>query len=249
MLLPPFLLILFRIGGLTFAAPIFSSSGVPARVKMAFSFVLALMIAPAVFPTIPTQLELGEVVSAVFGELLIGLILGTAVGLIFLGARLTGMIIGQQAGIGLGQVFNPMLNSQSTIVGQLYFFAFMLVFFAIGGHLEMMRALLDTFETIPPGSYQYSRSVLTLMETLLSSAFALAIRLAGPALIALFMASISMGFLSRTIPQLNILSIGFAVRVFIGLSVAGLSLPLAYELIHGHIIESMIVIRAVFGLD
>ncbi len=227
----------------------FSSTGVPSRVKIAFSFVLALMIAPVVFPSIPPQLSLSEVVTSVFGELMIGLILGMSVALVFLGARLTGMIIGQQAGLALGRVFNPMLDTQSTIVGQLYFFAFMLVFFAVGGHVAMIRVLLDTFQTIPPGTFHYSFSVITLMEQLMTSAFALAIRLAAPALIALFMASVTMGFLSRTIPQLNILTIGFAVRVFVGLSVAGLSLPLAYELINGNLIDNMILIRGVFGLD
>ena len=128
LLLPSFLIVLFRIGGLTLAAPLLSGSGIPARVKVAFSFVLSLMVFPMVFPMIPMKLPLHVVVAAVFGELMIGFILGLSIGLIFLGARLTGMMVGQQAGLSLGRVANPLLDEQTTILGQIYYLVFMMIF-------------------------------------------------------------------------------------------------------------------------
>ncbi len=245
LLLPPFLLILFRVGGLTLTAPIFSSTGVPARVKAGFAFVVSLMIAPIVLPRVPLNLPLGEVLVSVFGELLIGLILGMSVGFVFLGTRLAGMIIAQQAGIALGRVINPMMDDQTTIVGQVYFLVTLMVFLAIGGHRAMMAALLDTYRTIPPAGFRMSESFLPLLVTLLTSAFKLAMRMAAPAVITLFMASLTMGLLSRTIPQLNVLTVGFAVRVLAGLTMAALALPYAFDLINEAVVDTIVMFRDV----
>ncbi len=229
-LLPSFTLVLFRVAGLTIAAPMFSSQAIPARVKISLSFAMALMVFPVVMGNIPSHLPLSMVVIAVIGELLIGLVLGTAVGLVFLGGELAGMIIGQQAGIGLGRVVNPLLDSDSTIVGQLYFIATMMIFLLIGGHRAVVLTLLDTFSTVPPGSFKFDASLLELLTTLLNDAFILAVRLAAPALIALLMVSLILGFLSRTIPQLNVLSVGFTIRVVVGLAVSAIAFSFGVDL-------------------
>ena len=124
-----------------------------------------------------------------------------------------------------------------------------MIFLAVGGHRAMVSALLDTFQTIPPGSFRYSASMLELIERLLTDAFILAIRLASPALTALLLASLTMGVISRTIPQINVLTIGFAIRVFVALGVAGLSLPLVYDLLYDAILNTNDLVRMAFGLD
>lgn len=248
-LLPQFLIVLFRIGGMTVSAPMVSSAAVPARIRVALSFVISLMVFPIVLPKIPSSMALDTVLVAVFSELMIGLTMGLAVGLVFLGINLTGMIIGQQAGLALASVINPMQDTQSTIIGQIYFMVTLMIYLAIGGHRVLLRALLETFETIPPGSFHFDQSMLLLIGDMLTSAFQLAIRLAAPALAALFIASLTMGFLSRTIPQLNILTVGFPVRIVVGLSAAGLSLSLAYDLLYDSIIDAIDTVRAAFELS
>ena len=93
-----------------------------------------------------------------------------------------------------------MLEGQTTIIGQLYYLVFLMVFLAVGGHRAMVAALIDTFQSIPPGSFQFGASYLLLIEQLMTSAFALAIRLAAPALIALFMTSLAMMPIRPTLP-------------------------------------------------
>ncbi len=248
LLLPAFALVLFRVSGIVIGSPLVGSRALPPQIKIAFTVVVSMMMFPLVWPTVPTGMTLAVVVTKVMGELLIGLTIGFAVDLIFLGVRLAGMMIGQQAGIALGQVFNPMLDGQSTIVGQVYFLVSMMVFLAIGGHRVMVRTLLDTFETIPPGSFRFNASILTMIERLMTDTFIAGLRLAAPALTALFIASLTMGFIARTIPQLNILTIGFSMRIFVGLSVAGISLALSYELLYDLVLHTFDVIRATLSL-
>jgi len=245
--LPAFAMVLFRVGGLTISSPLVGSPVVPARVKIAFSLVVSLMLFPMVWTKLPVALGWPSVVLTVFGELLIGLVIGLAVDLVFLGVRLAGVLIGQQAGIALGQVVNPMLEGESTIVDQLYYLVTLMVFLGIGGHRVMVRALLDTFDTIPPGSFGADPSIVQMLGELLSAAFIVGLRLAAPALTALFIASLAMGFIARTIPQLNILTIGFAVRVFVGLTVAAFALTLSFDVLYDAILDVFDLLRPVVG--
>ncbi len=246
--LPAFAMVLFRIGGMTISAPLISSNALPRSFKIAFTFVVSLMLLPAVGRHLPTDINMTTVIANVVGEMFVGLIIGTSVGLIFVGVRLAGTVIGQQAGIALSQVINPMQNEQGTIMGQIYDLVVLALFLAIGGHRYMIAVVLDSYVAVPPGMFAFDRSFLTLLVDLVQSAFVLGMRLAAPALIALMLASLVMGFLSKTIPQLNILTVGFSIRIMIGMFTAAISLSLAFELLTEHMFDVMDRTRFAFGM-
>ena len=206
--LPVFALVLFRLAGLMLTAPILGSSVLPRRVRVAFAVAFAFVIFPLVRGQAPAELTLTMALVGGVQELMIGVTIGLGLSLLFCGVEVGGLMVGQQAGIALGRVFNPAQNEQTTITGQLYSIVLMLVFLLVGGHRAMVAALLDTFRVIPVLSQEFDESVVVLLTEMLASSFILAIRLAAPVLIALLMTTMALGFLSRTMPQLNILSIG-----------------------------------------
>ncbi|HEY3244211.1 MAG TPA: flagellar biosynthetic protein FliR [Phycisphaerae bacterium] len=248
LLLPSFVLVLLRISGLMIAAPIFGSNAIPRRIKAA----LAMVVALAVFPLVTTQaalhLTLADAFVGAIGEVLIGLVIGLGMGILFLGAELAGALIGQQAGLALGQIFNPLLENDTTALGQLFFLVHLTIFLIVGGHRQLLRALLDTFKVIPVLSFRQDERVLMLATELLSSAFILALRLAGPVLIALTLTTLALGFVSRAMPQLNILSVGFSVQILAALLMAGLVLAMSGDLLASSITDGLQVIRSAFGL-
>ncbi|MFQ5414069.1 MAG: flagellar biosynthetic protein FliR, partial [Phycisphaerae bacterium] len=75
--------------------------------------------------------------------------------------------------------------------------------------------------------------VLGLMTGMLTAAFILALRVAAPVLIALFLASVALGFLSRTMPQMNILSVGFVIRAMLVLAVGGVAIGFSGDVLVG----------------
>ena len=75
-----------------------------------------------------------------------------------------------------------------------------------------MAGLLDTFQTIPPGSGIFSQSITDAFVTLMTQSFSLGIRAAAPATIALLLATLVLGLISRTVPQLNVLVLGFGLN-------------------------------------
>jgi flagellar biosynthetic protein FliR len=198
---------------------------------------------------LPTEMTLSTVIVGSVGELMIGLIIGLGMTVIISGAELAGTLVGQQAGIALASVIDPTQGESSTVVGQVFVITMTLIFLVIGGHRDMAMALLDTFDVVPVLSFTVDASIGTLMADLLTASFILGIKLFSPVLIALLLVTIVMGFLSRTIPQLNILSVGFVVRSLAALGMAALALAASRELLVDALLDGMEWIRVALGLS
>lgn len=215
MILPAFALVLARISGLFIVAPILGSQVIPVRFRAAAAIALTMMVFPIVLPTIGVHLTLATAVPGLVGELLVGVTLGLGMSLLFVAMEFVGLMVAQQAGLALAQVFDPVMQSNGTPLGRLYFIAALFIFLFTGGLAAMVQALLDSFATMPLLGFTVDTSVLATLVDLLMASMVLAFRLAGPVLTALLLTSIAMGFVSRTMPQLNILAVGFSIRIFV----------------------------------
>ena len=76
----------------------------------------------------------------------------------------------------------------------------------------VMDALLDTYQWLPLGKAALGTTFLDVLVTLLSQSFQLGIRAAAPAMTALLLATLVLGLIGRTMPQINILAVGFGVN-------------------------------------
>ncbi len=247
--LPVYALVLFRISGLMLTAPVYKSRVVPARVRAALTLVVAAMIFPMVRGQAPPNLSLSAALVGGVGEIMIGAIIGLSLTILLMGAEVGGLIVGRQAGLALANVIDPGGNQQASIVGQIYTITLTMLFLLAGGHRATMAALLDTFEVIPLLSFKFEEMFVLLLVEMLAAAFILGIRLAGPVLIALFLMGMALGFLSRTMPQLNILTVGFTLRLLLALAVAALAISACEDLLLGAVWDGVELVRASFGLD
>lgn len=225
--LPAWVLVLFRLTGLFLFAPMFGSRIIPGKVKIMLALMLSLCVYPAlldvgspahalVAPVIERGLGLWSTAGAVASELLIGLILGFGASLPLTAVQLGGRVIDQQIGLGLAGVFNPEIDDQSGVVGEFYFVLALTVFLILGGHRALLSTLVGSFSHVPLGGFVADAGMAHLVVGLVSSAFELAIRVAAPLLCLIFLETVAMGFIARTVPQLNILSIGFPLRILLG---------------------------------
>lgn len=219
-----FVLVLVRTSGLVVIAPIFGGTDVPAQVRVLLAVALAVLIAPTqIGRPLDVPQTLVDLTLLAVGELLLGLALGLGVTILLSGFQLAGQIIGQLSGMALAEVFNPSVDTSLPLISQLLHMFALAIFVTIGGHRLVMAGLLDTFATLPPGSGSVSGSLADTCVLLTTQAFDLGIRAAAPATVALLLATVIMGLISRTLPQLNVLSFGFglsAVATFAALSVS-----------------------------
>jgi flagellar biosynthesis protein FliR len=164
------------------------------------------------------------------------------------GAQVAGTMVGQQAGLALSEVANPLDNVQSTAIAQVYTVVLTLVFVTVGGHRAAVSALLDTYKAIPLLSFQMTDSIVLLLVELLTAAFIMGVRVAGPIVIALFLTETAVGFVSRTVPQLNIMTIGFGLRLLVTLAAAAISLHACEGVFVDAIWNALDAIRTTFGV-
>ena len=211
-----FVLVLTRISGLVMTAPIYGARTIPARIRAFIAVGLALMITPlqsADTLQVPQHLVGGMLLLA--RELILGLALGIAVMILVSGLQLTGQLVGQVSGMALADVFDPTFQTNVPIFTQMLDVIAMSVFLAVGGHRRVLRALLDTFHWRPPGIDDLPLGVVDTLVAVTGESFIVGIRAGAPVLVSLMLAVLILGLLNRTLPQLNVLAVGFSLNAFV----------------------------------
>lgn len=239
MLLPAFGLVMARVGGIALSVPMLSSAQIPQIVKVWFVATFSLAIFPLIAPTLPASLTLGQMLVGMVGEIVVGMIIGFGASLLFHAAEVAGKIVSHQAGLALGEVANPVYDSSMTMLDQIWFFAVLMFFLAMRGHLAVMQVLLASFKHVPPMTMVVDVSLADFATGLLQSIFETALRLAGPGILALLLTSLVMGFLTRTMPQLNVLSVGFSVKITAALFIVAMTITFTDELMGDSVLEGL----------
>jgi len=215
----PFLLVVTRLGGLFVLTPLLANRGVPARARM----MLALTRGAAVYAAVPNawqsapQVSLLMVAPLLVSELLIGMAMGFVAAVPIMALDLGGFIVGHQMGMGLARAYNPEADVDTDLLGQLLMYLGLGAFLAMGGLEAVFLALARTFDRIPPGGFVAGDIPLTPLLGVLTSGFELAIRVSAPAMGIVLLLLIAMGFVMKTMPQINVLSVGFTVKIMFGL--------------------------------
>lgn len=215
---PVFLMVLFRMIGLFVFAPMFGSQIIPVKIKGLLALGLSVGIYPLLPVQVPVELSLMTMGLAVGSEMLIGLLIGYGASLPIIAMQTSGLLMGQQLGVGLAEVFNNDTDSETNVLGQGFFLMALVVFLGLGGERAMLDVMVGSFGRVPLGGYAPDASMMLVVTGLLTSMFDLALRVAAPLLCLVFLETVAMGFLARTVPQLNVLSLGFPLRILIGLA-------------------------------
>ncbi|MFO0860170.1 MAG: flagellar biosynthetic protein FliR [Phycisphaerales bacterium] len=224
--LVPFMLVAFRLAGLFMATPLLSSTLVPMRLKP----FLVLALAAAVYPLTPAwaapqHITLFSLVPLIVGEMLIGFVIGMLASLPIIAAESCGVIIGQEMGFGLAKVYNPDYNAETDVLGQLLFMLVFGAFLAMGGLESVFRSLVATFERVGPGGMSIAHTPVELFVGVATSGLELAMRMSLPVVAAIMLLVVVFAVISKTMPAINIMSVGFTVKVLAGLAVLMLAMP------------------------
>ena len=220
------MLVAARLSGLFIFTPTLAGAIVPMRVRALLVFALAL----AVYPVIPgvaqgaPEVDLVGLVPMLVMELLIGFSMGLIASIPLVSINLGGLLMGQQMGLGVARVFNPAAGVNSNVLGQMLYMLALAAFLGMGGLEWLFIALLDTFGRVPVGAMAASQVPLGLLVEVIASGFELAMRVAAPVLTIILLETLSSGFVMKTMPQINILSVGFPIKISLGLIILGSSL-------------------------
>jgi flagellar biosynthetic protein FliR len=108
-------------------------------------------------------------------------------------------------------------------------------FVALGGIEVLFVSLLSTFDRVPIGGFAITHLPLDTGVGVLSSGVELGVRVAAPVTCMVFLLMIAMGFVMKTMPQINILSVGFTVKILFGLGMVAAALGSMHYAVHDEI--------------
>jgi flagellar biosynthetic protein FliR len=220
-----FLLVFLRISALFMTAPILGTKTVPMIPKIGFAFLVSFIIYPVLDHNIllpSSSLSYALIASK---QVLLGVIIGYASYIIFAAIQLSGQIIDLQMGFGIVNVIDPMSNTQVSIIGQFQFILGMLIFMSINGHHVLFQAITDSFRIVPILNAGFTSVTATKLADLFFNMIVIAFKISGPVTLALFLTNATLGFISRTIPQMNVFMVGLPLNIFVGIISVMISLP------------------------
>ncbi len=197
---------------------------IPGPIKTAFAVAFTIMVMPVVPPSPFNDLFSFEMIIRVTQQIIIGSAIGF-ISIVFLQIFIiAGQTIAMQSGLGFASMVDPTNGLSVPAVGQFYLILSTLLFWAIGGHLAMLRMVVWSFETLPITTEWYATGSYYDIAMFGGWMFASALILALAPLIAMLVVNLSFGIMTRAAPQLNIFAIGFPFTMMSGLIVMWLTL-------------------------
>jgi flagellar biosynthetic protein FliR len=227
-------LVLVRVSGLMLVAPVFAGLYIPTKVRMLTALVLALLLCgPVTQNNLPVvRMDLLPVTMGF--ELMVGLLIGLAFRWTMFGVAVAGEVIGLQMGLGIASVIDPASGMQSNFVQTLFLMVYSVLFLALDGHHEMLRAFCASYQIIPPGPQHLNIACLPELANQTMALLVVGIRLSATLLIPLALIMCAMALISRAFPQANVFFLSYSVSLLLGLfllSTTGPAVRLAVE--HG----------------
>lgn len=219
------ILTIMRVSIVLFMLPVFNSEKIPMAVKGAATIVITLAIWPHIalsgtdFPAHPFDVAL-----LFMGEIVLGLVLGMSINFIFMGIQAGGELLGFQMGFSMISIADPLTGNQTGAVAFFLWMVSLLTFLSLDGHLYMLQGFAQSFKLIPAGGLVIGELLLRQVFDLAAQLFVVALKIAAPVMVALFLVELTLALVSRTAPQVNIMEIGFPIKIAVGFFFLGLLL-------------------------
>jgi flagellar biosynthesis protein FliR len=203
----------------------------PAPARIAFGLLLASLATPSLTAA-AAQAGLDEAGGLLLGlllvrELLIGLGIGLVASFAFRAAEVAGRLVDVLRGAAMAEVLVPTSDERSSPVGALYLLLATLIFLELGGVPRLLEALLLSYDAVPIAGgltahnlRQAAGVVIVASAKLLEVALALA----APVVVALWLTDLALGMVARVAPQVPVYFIGLPAKGLLAVGVVLLGL-------------------------
>lgn len=243
-----FFLIIVRMSGFIYTAPIFSLKNIPVRVKAGFSIFISIII----FYTLPisTVEYIGIIGYAilVIKEAIAGALMGLFSNIAYHILSFAGQIIDMEIGFSMINQLDPITRIQSTITSNLYGYLVLLLMIITDMHHYILLAVVDSYKVIGLGEAIFPPNLYQLMLQFVVNYFIIAMRIVLPVFAAILIVNTILGILAKVAPQMNMFVIGLQLKVLVGLIVLYLIIGLTPSVADFIFNEMSKLLRSIIGI-
>ncbi|MCG6141957.1 flagellar biosynthetic protein FliR [Leptospira mtsangambouensis] len=214
-----FLFVLVRLLGLFLVAPFFSSESINFSLRMIFSFMVSLIVYPVVatyMPPVPGHMINFGIL--IISEMLVGVFIGFLVSLVFAAFQMAGEFFNNQIGFGYTEILDPVTQNSLPAIGTMKNLMATALFLVIGAHRFLIETIAYSFEKIRIIAFtgKVNAGLYRLMEEAIGAMFVVSFKIALPVMGILFLVSLAEGLMGKAAQQMNVMSMSFPLKVFIG---------------------------------
>jgi flagellar biosynthetic protein FliR len=220
------LLSFMRVSGFVFTAPIFGSRMIPTLIKVWFSVFFAFALMPMItfHAPLPSFASGGYLVLAA-REVILGILMGLVSSFFIYGVEFAGHLAGFQMGFMASTAFDPVSSIQASVTGRFQGMLALTLFLVMNGHHMLISSFASSYRVVPPAIAGFAGRAGTELVNASMTVFSVALKISVPILIALFIAHLAIAMLGKTMRSMNVFTIGFPVKIALGLTIIGLSMP------------------------
>jgi len=219
-----------RISALLLAAPLVSLRVVSVRIRIALALLLTIFIYPMLdLPVIDATSASG--IRLITQELFIGVLFAVVLQVVNAAMVLAGQSMSMSMGLGMAQTIDPNAGQVPVLASFLVVLS-TLIFLSVGGHLIMIKLILQSFEVLPIGGAINVKETLGNVIEWTAMAFLGAVLVALPIMLTMMLINLCIGIVTRAAPALNIFAVGFPA-----MALTGMILIVVYMVNIGHRIE------------
>lgn len=218
------LLMWVRMGVLLGLSPLAQAVKAPPAFWVLFTLVLAGTLCGALGLRATAPAGLGGLALLALSEATLGALMGLSLHAAFAVLQIAGRLLDLQMGFGMATVLDPVTRANAPMVGVALTMVGLSVFFGVDAHHALLQGLAKTAQWIPPGTAWQLPSAAALARVM-GSMFTLAVVVMAPALFLLLLLEVVLDYMSRVLPQMNVMFVGMPVKVMVGLGTLAIAAP------------------------
>ncbi len=214
-----FTLVGARIGGAMAICPALTDSMIPGSARKCIVVAFSAIAVPFILRQMPPDITMNALMVYGAKEAVIGFLLGFFSAIPFWIAENVGNFIDNQRGATMGEVYSPLSGTQVSTTGIFFTQIMTTLFFISGGILLLLGAIYGSYKIWPVFEHLKGMSPDTpkyMLDTL-DHMMGTTVVLAAPVIIVMFLATLGLGFVNRTAPQLNVFFLSMPIKSALGI--------------------------------
>jgi flagellar biosynthesis protein FliR len=221
-----FALIATRLSAMMAVAPVLSSRTVPMRVKAGLVVLVSFIALPLVAAEGGSVPSNGVAIAGLMvKEALIGFAFGLVAQMLFAAIQTAGAYVDLGAGFAIAQSFDPASNTTVSVLGRFYNLVAVTAFVAMGGVQLLVGGVVRSFLLAPPLAQMDLGALVAGVLGRADDILLIAVQVAAPLLGAMVIADITLGIISRSVPQMNVFIVGLPIKMAVALAGTAILLP------------------------
>ena len=183
---------------------------------------LAIFLYPTVSAQEPaTSLSILMILTLILKEVMIGMFIGFIATIPFWVMEASGFIIDNQRGASMASTMNPMSGSETSPMGLMFAQSFTAIYIISGTFLILLGSLFHSYTAWPIFEFypQLNPSAILFFMGQFDLIITLAVWMAAPIMICMFITEWGIALISRSAPQLNVFILAMPIKSAVAVSI------------------------------